>query len=53
MVREVLLRGGAADARFFGLKNSAPSPRLGAAISWEELMSVPRPFDVTLLGMGE
>ena len=31
LVREVLLRGYAAVARFIGLKNGAPSPELGAA----------------------
>jgi 6-phosphogluconolactonase len=52
LVREVLLRGNAAVARFIGLKNGAPSPELGAAAAWKALARLPRPFDVTTLGMG-
>ena len=53
MVREALLRDGAAAARFFGLKNRAPSPDLGAAAAWNASAHVPRPVDVTVLGMGD
>jgi 6-phosphogluconolactonase len=53
LVREVLLRDGAAAARFAGLKNAAPSPDLGAVSAWETFARVPRPFDVTVLGMGD
>jgi 6-phosphogluconolactonase len=53
MVRETLLREGAAAARFFGLKNPAPSPDLGAAAAWKALAHIPRPYDITLLGMGD
>jgi 6-phosphogluconolactonase len=53
MVREALLREGAAAARFFGLKNPAPSPELGAAAAWKALAPMPRPVDVTVLGMGD
>jgi 6-phosphogluconolactonase len=53
MVREVLLKDGAAEARFAGLKNAAPSPDLGAVSAWETFARIPRPFDVTLLGMGD
>ena len=53
MVREVLLRDRAAEARFAGLKNAAPSPDLGAVSAWETFARIPRPFDVTLLGMGD
>ena len=53
MVREVLLKDGAADARFAGLKNAAPSPDLGAVSAWETFARIPRPFDVLLLGMGD
>jgi len=53
MVREALLREGAAAARFFGLKNPAPSPELGAAAAWKALAPMPRPIDVTVLGMGD
>jgi len=53
MVREVLLKDKAAEARFSGLKNAAPSPDLGAVSAWETFARIPRPFDATLLGMGD
>ncbi len=53
LVRNALLRNAAAAARFTGLKNAAPSPELGAAAAWETFARVPRPFDVTVLGMGD
>jgi 6-phosphogluconolactonase len=53
LVRDNLLRGAAATARFAGLKNAAPSPDLGAVSAWETFARVPRPFDVTVLGMGD
>jgi 6-phosphogluconolactonase len=53
LVRDNLLRGAAAAARFTGLKNAAPSPDLGAVSAWETFARVPRPFDVTVLGMGD
>ena len=53
LVRDNLLREAAAAARFTGLKNAAPSPDLGAAAAWETFARVPRPFDVTVLGMGD
>jgi 6-phosphogluconolactonase len=53
LVREELLRDNAAAARFSGLKNAAPSPDLGAVSAWETFARVPRPFDMTVLGMGD
>jgi 6-phosphogluconolactonase len=53
LVRDHLLQDGAAAARFAGLKNAAPSPDLGAVSAWETFARVPRPFDVTVLGMGD
>jgi 6-phosphogluconolactonase len=53
MVRGALLRDGAAAARFFGLKNPAPSPDLGAAAAWSASAHIPRPVDVIVLGMGD
>ena len=53
LVRDVLLQGGAAAARFIGLKNAAPTPDLGAVSAWETFARVPRPFDATVLGMGD
>jgi 6-phosphogluconolactonase len=52
-VREALLRDRAATARFFGLKNPAPSPDLGAQAAWNTLAHIPRPADITVLGMGD
>jgi 6-phosphogluconolactonase len=53
LVRDNLLRGAAAAARFRGLKNAAPSPDSGAIAAWETFAGVPRPFDITVLGMGD
>jgi 6-phosphogluconolactonase len=53
LVRDNLLRDGAAAARFVGLNNAAPSPDLGAVAAWETFAGIPRPFDVTVLGMGD
>jgi len=53
LVREHLLRGPAAAARFHGLKNGAPTPDMGAVSAWETFARVPRPFDAVVLGMGD
>jgi 6-phosphogluconolactonase len=53
MVRETLLKDRAAEARFAGLKNAAPSPDLGAVSAWETFARIPRPFDIMMLGMGD
>jgi 6-phosphogluconolactonase len=53
MVRDVLLQDRAAEARFAGLKNAAPTPDLGAVSAWETFARIPRPFDVVMLGMGD
>jgi 6-phosphogluconolactonase len=53
LVRDVLLKEGAAAARFQGLKNGAPTPDLGAVSAWETFARVPRPFDAVILGMGD
>ena len=53
LVRDVLLKGPAAAARFHGLKNGAPTPDVGAVSAWETFARVPRPFDALLLGMGD
>jgi 6-phosphogluconolactonase len=52
-VREALLRDRAAAAHFFGLKNPAPSPDLGAAAAWSASAHISRPADITVLGMGD
>ena len=53
LLRATLLRGAAAQARFLGLKNAAATPAAGAAGAWEAIASMPRPFDVVVLGMGD
>jgi len=53
LVRDVFLQGRAAAARFVGLKNAAPTPDLGAVSAWETFARIPRPFDATVLGMGD
>jgi 6-phosphogluconolactonase len=53
LVRDVLLKERAAEARFSGMKNAAPSPDLGAVSAWETFARIPRPFDVTVLGIGD
>ena len=53
LVRGCLLKDRAATARFSGLKNPAATPDLGAATAWSGLATVPRPFDVLVLGMGD
>jgi 6-phosphogluconolactonase len=53
LVRDALLKGPAAAARFQGLKNAAPTPDMGAVSAWETFARVPRPFDAVVLGMGD
>jgi 6-phosphogluconolactonase len=53
LVRDALLKGPAAAARFQGLKNAAPTPEMGAVSAWETFARVPRPFDAVVLGMGD
>ena len=53
LVQENLLKGRAAAARFTGLKNAAATPALGAAAAWATFATVPRPFDIVVLGMGD
>ncbi|HEX2494541.1 MAG TPA: 6-phosphogluconolactonase [Steroidobacter sp.] len=53
LVRETLLTGPAATARFVGLKNPAPTPEAGAQWATRALTRAPRPFDLIVLGMGQ
>jgi 6-phosphogluconolactonase len=53
LVRDFLLQGPAAAAKFIGLKNAAPTPDMGAVSAWETFARVPRPFDAVVLGMGD
>jgi 6-phosphogluconolactonase len=53
LVREALVRDRAMAARFVGLKNPAATPELGAVVAWNALAGMPRPVDLTVLGMGD
>ncbi|MFV8818608.1 6-phosphogluconolactonase [Haliea sp. E17] len=52
LLRENLLVGPAADARFIGLKSPAPSASEGLAASTEQLSALPLPLTCVVLGMG-
>lgn len=53
LARRRLLVGRAAAACFVGLKTSHDTPQAGLAEASRRVASLPRPFDVLLLGMGE
>jgi 6-phosphogluconolactonase len=53
LVRDWLLKDCAAGARFYGLKNDAATPDLGADSAWDTFAGIARPFDVVVLGMGD
>jgi len=53
LVRAQLLRDAAAVAHFVGMKTDAENPDAAAAACWSAIARLPRPFDYTLLGMGE
>jgi 6-phosphogluconolactonase len=53
LIREHLLVGHAATARFVGLKNSADTPEAGRASCESNLQALALPFDVVILGMGD
>jgi len=53
LVRTELLADAAAAATFVPLFNAAPNAAMGAADSWQSLATLPRPFDVVVLGMGD
>jgi len=52
LVRKRLLKDKAAAARFVPLKTAAPHASEAAAASGAAIASMPRPFDVMLLGLG-
>ncbi len=52
LVRSHLLKNRAAAATFIGMKNSASTATGGEKECEQQLQSVPRPFDVLILGMG-
>ena len=53
LIRRTLLSGRAALAEFVGLKTRQPSPEAGLEEVTAQIASIPKPFDVVLLGMGE
>jgi 6-phosphogluconolactonase len=53
MVRERLLKGPAAAARFIGLKGDGATPRDDAALADAALADIGQPFDLVFLGMGD
>ena len=53
MIRNNLLTGAAVEANFVPLKNSAATAREGQQACNDLIASLPRPFDVVILGMGE
>ncbi|PCI49288.1 MAG: 6-phosphogluconolactonase [Alphaproteobacteria bacterium] len=52
LVRETLLTHRAAGANFIGLKVAGEDIAAGQKASDQRLQALPRPFDITLLGMG-
>lgn len=53
LVRETLLRGEAAKARFVPMKNEAADAYAGQAACEADFAALPWPLDIVLLGMGE
>ncbi|WP_066517042.1 6-phosphogluconolactonase [Sphingobium cloacae] len=53
LVREALLTGEAAKARFVGMKNDAADAYAGVEACEAALAALPWPLDIVLLGMGE
>jgi 6-phosphogluconolactonase len=52
LIRRSLLINNALKAPFTGMKNSAPSAKQGQAETESAYQKLPKPFSVTLLGMG-
>jgi 6-phosphogluconolactonase len=53
LVQQHLLQGAAAAARFVPLVNAAATPEKGLAQATERFNTLPQPFDLILLGMGD
>jgi len=53
LVRTRLLKGKAAQARYIPLKTASPTPAGAVPAVEAEIARMPRPFDVTLIGMGD
>jgi len=52
LLRQNLLRGAAAEARFLPLYRDTPGPEQALAEIGRDLAALPSPFDVVVLGMG-
>jgi 6-phosphogluconolactonase len=53
LIRTRLLRGKASAARFVPMKTEQANPREAEAAVSAAIAAMPRPFDITLLGMGD
>jgi len=53
LVRTRLLKGRAAQATYVSLKTASPTPAGAEPAVEAEISRMPRPFDVTLIGMGD
>jgi len=53
LIRETLLQGNAAKARFVGMKNAAADAYAGQPACEAAFAQLPWPLDIVLLGMGE
>lgn len=53
LIRDHLLQGPAKAAHFLAMKNEAADPAAGQPAYEAAMQALPRPFDVTLLGMGD
>jgi 6-phosphogluconolactonase len=53
LVRRTLLQHHAAAAHFVSLKNAAANAKDGEAECEKNILAMPRPFDVVVLGMGD
>ena len=52
LVRDHLLKDSASNARFTGLRTAHETPTLAQCETHQRVSTLPRPFDVTLVGMG-
>ncbi|MDG1859701.1 MAG: 6-phosphogluconolactonase, partial [Emcibacteraceae bacterium] len=53
LIRDTLLKNKASNANYVGLKTKSSDPFAGEAEAEQKILTLPRPFDVVLLGMGD
>ena len=53
LIRDTLLKNKASNANYVGLKSAPSDPFEGQRETEQKILTLPRPFDVVLLGMGE